>query len=200
VIFMCADSYHVDARGLNCPQPVLAAKKALDSMAGGVLTAIVDNLTAKENVVKFAASQGFGGSVEQAGEIYRIRISKAEQCISSVPERAQDAVVYFISRNTLGQGNEELGAILIKSFFFTISEKTPLPKTIIFVNSGVFLTVAGSPVLELLQTLAAQGVQILSCGTCLDFYKIKDSLAVGSISNMYTIVDEIGAAGKVITI
>ncbi|HWQ61982.1 MAG TPA: sulfurtransferase-like selenium metabolism protein YedF, partial [Negativicutes bacterium] len=107
--------------------------------------------------------------------------------------------VYLITQNTLGHGSADLGAILMKSFLYTVLESEPLPRAILFINSGVHLTVAGSPVLDNLAALAARGVKVLSCGTCLDFFNLKDKLAVGGVTNMYTIVAEL-AAGKAVTL
>jgi len=92
-----------------------------------------------------------------------------------------------------------LGGVLIKSLLFTLVEKQPHPKTVMFINSGVLLTTQGSPVLEHLQKLEQAGVQLLSCGTCLEYYQLKDKLAVGGVTNMYTILDEM-SANKAITL
>ncbi len=196
-------STEIDARGLACPQPVIATKKALDAIAGGVVTTIVDNPVAKENVLKFAAASGFGVSVEEAGGHYRLRITKDAPAAggASAPVVCQPAggTVYLISQDTLGHGDAELGAILMKSFLYTVLESQPLPRAVLFLNSGVRLAVAGSPVLDHLTALAARGVRVLSCGTCLDFFGLKDKLAVGEVTNMYAIVAEL-AAGKAVTL
>lgn len=196
-------STEVDARGLACPQPVIATKKALDAIAAGVVITMVDNQAARENVMKFAAASGFGVSVEEACGHYRIRITKDAPAAvgAGAPVVCQDAgeTVYLITQNTLGHGSADLGAILMKSFLYTVLESEPLPRAILFINSGVHLTVAGSPALDNLAALAAHGVKVLSCGTCLDFFNLKDKLAVGGVTNMYTIVAEL-AAGKSVTL
>ncbi len=198
-------SINIDARGLACPQPVIATKKALDGITEGVVTTIVDNVVAKENVVKFAAANGCGVSVTQQDGQFYIKITKGTGKVQ--PEETQQSggpldekLVYLISRDTLGHGSKDLGAVLMKSFLYTLGEKEPLPKAIMFINSGVQLTVEGSPVLEHLKTLASRGVSIMSCGTCLDYYKLKDKLAVGTVTNMYSIVDELSAAERAITL
>lgn len=196
-------SIDVDARGLRCPQPVIATKKALDSIDEGIVTTIVDNMTAKENVIKFASANNCGVSVTEKDNHFYIRITKGKaQAQERVePIAAQEGkLVYLISQDTLGHGNTELGAMLMKSFMYTLLEREPRPQTIMFINSGVKLTVLGSPVLEHLQQMAERGVQILSCGTCLDFYHLKDKLAVGGITNMFTIVDELSSAAKAVTL
>jgi selenium metabolism protein YedF len=100
-------------------------------------------------------------------------------------------MVIAITADTMGKGNEELGKILIKSFVYTVSETPPYPKTMVFYNGGVRLTCQGSPVLDDLIRLEDKGVEIISCGTCLDFLELKDKLKVGSISNMYTIYEKL---------
>ena len=197
---------NVDARGLSCPQPVIATKKALDSINEGVIVTIVDNEISKENVIKFATANQCDASCEEKNGAFYIRITKAKTAglTVSLPTEAvinapAGKVVYFINQAVLGQGSMDLGAVLMKSFFYTLTEMDELPRSILFVNSSVHLTVTGSPVLELIQNLATRGVTILSCGTCLDYYKIKDKLAVGSVSNMYTIVAEMNA-GPVVTL
>lgn len=193
---------YVDARGLACPQPVIATKKALDSMEDGTVTVIVDNAIAKENVLKLAASSYCEARVEEKNGLFTLQIVKgsgSNQAESPITVAAASATVYLITKNTLGHGNDELGGVLIKSLMFTLVEKQPHPKTIMFINSGVLLTTQESPVLEHLQKLEQAGVQILSCGTCLDYYQLKEKLAVGGVTNMYTILDEM-SANKAITL
>ncbi|MDR7868778.1 MAG: sulfurtransferase-like selenium metabolism protein YedF [Sporomusaceae bacterium] len=199
-------STEIDARGLACPQPLIATKKALDVIADGVVITLVDNAAAKENVVKFAAANGCGVSVEEQGGNYRICITKGAPVAAghSGPaggqaERPAGNTVYLITKDTLGHGSDELGAILTKSFFYTVRESQPLPNAILFINGGVRLAVAGSPVLDHLAALAAAGVTVLSCGTCLDYFGLKDRLAVGGVTNMYSILDQL-AAGKAVTL
>lgn len=194
-------STQVDARGLACPQPVIATKRALDAIREGVVTTIVDNAVARENVVKFAAANGCEASVEEKGGHYHIRITKGEPpagCCEAAPAEG-DGPVYLITRETLGHGSDELGAVLMKSFFFSLGEIEPLPRAILLINGGVKLAAEGSPVVEYLASFAECGVKVLSCGTCLDYFKIRDRLAAGGVTNMYTILAELSAA-KTITI
>lgn len=187
---------YVDARGLACPQPVIAAKKALDSIDEGTVTVIVDNAIAKENLLKLAASSHCEVGVNEKDGLFTLQLVKGSGSIEAEPLNtivAASATVYLITKNTLGEGNEELGGVLMKSLLFTLVEKQPYPKTLMFINSGVLLTTQGSPVMEHLQKLEQAGVQILSCGTCLDYYQLKDKLEVGGVTNMYTILDEMSA-------
>lgn len=194
----------VDARGQACPKPVIMTKKELDNIEEGVVVTIVDNEVAKNNVSKLAKSLGYEYTVEDKSENeYVITIVKGEGEVK-VEENAPkmqtgDRVVVFSSK-TMGKGSEELGEILIKSFIYTLTESTPYPSTMIFYNGGVYLTCEGSPVLEDLKKLEKEGVEIISCGTCLDYYNLKDKLQVGEISNMYTIYDKMRNAANIINI
>lgn len=186
----------IDCRGLACPGPVINTKKALEELAVGRITVIVDNEVAKTNVVKFATANGLSAAVEAKDGHHYINIVKGagQQVAAASPATGAAAgggAVYLVTQETLGHGSPELGAVLIKAFMTTLLEIRPQPQTLLFMNSGVKLTVTGSPVLEQLTALAGRGVAILSCGTCLDYYQCKADLAVGEITNMYTIVETI---------
>jgi selenium metabolism protein YedF len=193
----------LDCRGLACPQPVILTKKALDQLPAE-MTVLVDNLAAKENVAKFASTAGYGVSIEQVEGNYRLRLVAGTVAPrdSSQPEfaAANFATVFLLTRNTLGTGSEELGAILIKAFFVSLMELPQQPKAIMLVNSGVYLSAEGSPVLAALQDLSKRGVSIMVCGTCLDYFSLKDKLVVGSVTNMYSILTELTGAEHAITL
>lgn len=184
----------LDARGQACPKPVIMTKKELEKMEKGILTTIVDNEVAKENVSKLASSMGYSFSVEElAHDEYHIHINKGEVEEGenlSHSKNLKDMTIAF-SSDTMGNGDEGLGKILMKSFVYTVSESTPYPSAMIFYNGGVKLTCEGSEVLDDLIRLEEAGVEIVSCGTCLDYLNIKDKLKVGSISNMYTIYEKL---------
>lgn len=193
----------IDARGLDCPKPVIMTKKELDQLKEGVITTIVDNEVAKENVSKLAKSQGYDYSVEDISEEeFRIHIKKGEGDIQVKTEKEgefKDITIAFASE-FMGGGSEELGKILMKSFIYTITEVEPFPAKLIFYNGGVHLTCEGSEVLDDLKKLEEAGVEIISCGTCLDFYDKKDQVEVGDISNMYTIYESLRNPANTITI
>ncbi|WP_028308976.1 sulfurtransferase-like selenium metabolism protein YedF [Desulfitibacter alkalitolerans] len=178
----------VDARGLACPEPVICTKKALEKLEAGTITTIVDNDVAKDNIIRFAKSFDYPVEVEKKDENYHIKIRKSGGLIADIDSGKNIAIL--ITSKFLGRGNDELGKVLTKSFFFTLTETYPLPKTIMFINSGIILTCEGSNVLEEIIDLEKKGVEILSCGTCLDYYQLKDRLCVGSITNMYSIVEK----------
>ena len=189
----------VDARGLNCPEPVILTKRAMDIGEVERLVTIVDRTAALENVTKLARSQGYEVEVEDKEGDYYITMVRSRE-ISAQDAGDQEDVAILITNRYFGQGDEELGKILMRSFLYTLTELNGRVKNIIFMNSGVFLTTEGSEVLEILQSLSQEGVEILSCGTCLDFYGLKDKLAVGDVTNMYTATDILSRADRSITL
>lgn len=194
----------VDARGLECPKPVIYTKKAIEENKGGRVTTIVDNDVAKQNVMKLAKNLGYDVKVTNNNGAFYIDISNDYLNVNSevLPESKPSFrdLVLFIGNDKLGSGENQLGEILMKGYFYTLTENKPYPKAILFVNSGVLLTIEDSEVLGHIRILESEGVEILSCGTCLDFYKIKDKLAVGGVTNMYTIVDMMNNAKNTVTL
>lgn len=192
----------IDARGLNCPQPVILTKKALDEAGEGKITTIVNSETAKENVRKLAQSMMCDVDIHQVGGDYYIDIFKQKEIqeIGGGSPSEHSGLIVFIGSDTLGSGDRVLGQVLMKAYLKTLLDMCPLPETMIFVNSGVNLTVQGSEVLDSLKGLEEAGVEILSCGTCLDYYTLKDKLAVGQVSNMYTIVEKLNNGENTITL
>ena len=194
----------VDARGQLCPKPVIMTKKELDNLPNGILTTIVDNEVAKDNVSKLAASYGYSFTVDKSNDKdYYITITKGEvkpeEANVCIPDTFKDVTI-AIGSNLMGSGEEELGKILMKSFIYTVKETTPWPATIVLFNSGVYLTCEDSQVLDDLKSMADEGVEIISCGTCLDYYNIKDKLMVGEIGNMYTIYEKMRNANNTLNI
>lgn len=189
----------VDARGLACPQPVILTKKALERH--DEVLVIVNDATARENVKKLASSMGHAYTVEQQGDEARITITRDGSCsLAEDVISAAGPVVVAVSSDTMGTGDDALGGVLMKGFLHTLLDTTPRPDVIIFFNAGVKLAVVGSEVLDDLGTLADAGTEILVCGTCLNFFEIKDRLAVGSVSNMYDIARSMLTAGRLVRI
>jgi selenium metabolism protein YedF len=188
----------IDCRGMACPQPVVTVKKALDESEGKAFILIVDNLAARDNVERFAQSQGAMVDVQKKGEDCYLHIQKKSACDLQGSLHKAEKVVVYINSNLLGVGEEALGAILMRSFLKTLLDLKPIPSKLIFINSGVRLTSEGSEVLETLKTLLEKGVEMLSCGTCLDFYGLKEKLKVGIISNMYDIAQYLLEADRLI--
>lgn len=188
----------IDCRGLACPQPVLTTKKTMEEMGEGELMVIVDNPSARDNVMRFAQSHGAKVAIEQKGNDFYLRIEKKKG--AELPEMVHkdEKIVVYINSNLMGVGEEALGTILIRSFLKTLLDLKPIPSKLIFVNAGVWLTTEGSEVLDSLKALSEKGVEILSCGTCLDFYGLKEKLRVGVISNMYDIAQSLLEADRLI--
>ena len=194
----------VNAVGNACPIPVIKTKKALSELGGaGTVRVLVDNETAVQNVTKMAQSAGGKVTSEKESDnkfVITIEMAKAPVFADEAAEeapRSGDTVV-AVASDRMGSGNDELGKVLIKSFIFAVSQLEKLPKTMIFYNGGATLTCEGSPCLEDLKNLEKEGVEILTCGTCLDYYKLKEKLSVGSVSNMYSIVEKLAGAAHII--
>lgn len=189
----------VDARKLTCPEPVMLTMQALAEAEE--ITTIVDNETARENVLRFGKSQGCEVVIESKPDGIYLTLKKA----TTVPpkqERPQvTGTVLLIASDVLGRGeNKELGNLLMQSFLHTIGGLTSKPETIILINNGVKLVTDDSPVLGELRQLESRGIEILACGTCLSRLQIMDKVAAGQISNMYIIADILLKATKVISL
>lgn len=195
----------INAVGDQCPIPVVKATRALKEFReAGTLEVQVDNEIAIQNLTRLANGKGLKHSSEKlSDELYRIIIwvdgpvEMSEADIGCTVDNRGDFVV-AIDADIMGRGSEELGKTLMKGFIFAVSQLETLPKTMLFYNGGARLTTEGSVSVEDLKGMEAQGVEILTCGTCLNFYGLTDKLAVGGVTNMYTIVEKLAGAGKVI--
>ena len=220
----------IDARGQACPQPVILTKKALKEPVFDVITVIVDNDTALKNVTLLAEKHGAIYTSESRKDGHYITLSRApspdaaetgavpraapgaagpaeaeQRKTAGAPFPAHDRIegpssVLAVNSAVMGRGDDELGAILIRGFFHALLEAETKPGTIIFYNSGVRLTAEGSPVLDDLVELEKYGVTLLACGTCLEYFELKDRHTVGSVTNMYTIAETLLEAERVINL
>ncbi len=197
----------VNAVGEQCPIPVVKATKALNGMMeAGVLEVHVDNEIAVQNVTRLAAGKGYKVSSEKKSDkLFVITMEVTDLPAAGAPE-PECACVPDIRGNTvvaidsaaMGSGDDELGKTLMKGFIYALSQLEELPKTVLLYNGGATIPVEGSVSLEDLKSMEAQGVEIMTCGTCLNFYGLTDKLAVGQVGNMYAIVETLCGAGKVI--
>jgi len=187
----------LDCRGKSCPLPVLETKKLIEEQNLDEVKVGVDNETSRENVRRFLESRGFRVAEEQQGNDFFLTASKLTDG-SPHPEGQARKIMAFIDAETVGRGDDRLGAILMKSFVVTLKELKPLPWRIAFVNGGVKLASQGSEILPFLIDLQNLGVEILLCGTCVDFYQIKEQLGVGRTSNMYEIVSSLADSTSVL--
>lgn len=192
----------IDARGMACPKPVIMTKKELESMNSGALTVLVDNEVAVKNLEKLASSLGYICSNEENEGEYKVMIVVGEGKVETEETKTEELSdeVVLIAGNTMGEGSEELGKILMKGFIYTLTESKPYPKAILLYNSGVMLTTEGSESIEDFKKLEAAGVELISCGTCLNYFGLGDKLLVGEVSNMYTIVEKMKTASNTIRI
>lgn len=210
----------VDARGLACPLPVVNTKKATAEMQqGGTVTVLVDNEIAVQNLQKFATQKGYESKAEKVlDEEYKVTITvtvkgsgngetvaeegalagTVEESLSCQPDVRKKGMIAVLSANVMGMGDEKLGKALMKAFVFALTKQEQLPETILCYNTGAYLTCEGADTLEDMKNLEAEGVKILTCGTCLDFYGIKEKLAVGNVTNMYEIVEIMEQAKTII--
>jgi len=195
----------LDCRGLACPQPVINTKDALEKQGAAELEVLVDNEAARDNVTRFAQSQGCRVEVEARDSDFALTIRKTGPLSGAPVETTcqvpagQPRLVVKIANQFMGLGDEALGRVLIKAFIKTLSEATLKPSALVFYNAGVKLTVEGSEHIETLKALSDSGVDILACGTCLDFFRLKDTLAVGRVTNMFEIIETLSAADRVVS-
>ena len=202
----------LDERGKQCPLPVIEAKKALEASAPGEkVEVVVDNEIAVQNLSKMADHKGLAVCSEKTGDrefLVTITVGEGNDQASEAPAAAEEVtctpdgrrkgMVVVLSSNRMGQGDEALGKLLMKGFVFALTQQDMLPETILLYNSGAFLSCEGSDNLEDLKTLEAQGVEILTCGTCLNHYGLAEKRQVGGVTNMYEIVEKMTKASVVV--
>ena len=201
----------VNAMGDACPIPVVKTKNAIKELNGaGVVETLVDNEIAVQNITKMSNQKGYGLKSEKLGENeYKVTMeigegavvdssnAEEEEISCQVPTKKKNVVV-VISSKAMGDGNDELGATLMKGFIYALSQQDELPATILFYNGGAVHTCEDSASLEDLKSMEAQGVEILTCGTCLNFYGLTDKLQVGGVTNMYVIAEKMTSADLVV--
>jgi len=203
-----SNNVQVNALGDACPIPVVKTIKALAALGGaGTIETLVDNEVAVENLKRLASEKGCGVSVEKAAEKewhvtfdvpegLSVDAGEADDAQCLVP--AKKNLVIQVSSDAMGAGSDELGRNLMKTFIYAVTQQDELPATMLFYNGGAHLTCEGSPTLDDLKALAEQGVEILTCGTCLNHYGIADKLAVGEVTNMYVICQKLEQASNIV--
>ncbi|PLY03496.1 MAG: sulfurtransferase-like selenium metabolism protein YedF [Desulfuromonas sp.] len=189
----------LDCRNQQCPGPVIATRKALLDNPEGTLSVLVNDETARENVSRLATSMGFAVDAEGNGDEHTLNLTPGAGPLPNEGAAAiQGKTVLFVTSDCLGEGDPELGRILLRNFLITLNEASSRPDTILFLNAGVKLTVEGAETIEALNRLACDGVDIAACGLCLEFYNLKEKLAVGRISNMLETIETLQSAGRII--
>ncbi|MDR2795215.1 MAG: sulfurtransferase-like selenium metabolism protein YedF [Spirochaetaceae bacterium] len=199
----------LDMREKPCPIPVVNAKKALAVQGAEGVVVIVDNFVAVQNLEKMAKGSGWGFSYVEDGEsLYRVTVVKGpaqvpDEALAASPSAkggGKKGPVVLITSDSMGRGAEELGRLLIKGFVFSLSQLSTPPEAVIFLNGGAHLTTEGANTVADLKALEARGAEIYTCGTCANYYKLTDALAVGSITDMMSITNILANASSVITI
>ncbi len=200
----------LDMLGKPCPIPVVEAKKVLANPAVDGVEVAVDNIVAVQNLEKMAKGLGYAFSHRAAGDkLFYASLTRTENSILPTPDApapapeetpAATGAVVLITSDRMGSGSDDLGRILIKGFIFSLTELAPAPQAVIFLNGGAKLTTQGANTVPDLQALAAKGCEIFTCGTCANFYKLTDKLAVGGITDMMGIATRIAGAARLITI
>lgn len=196
----------VDGKGLLCPQPLILTRKALKNcLPGETLRVECDNRTAFQNILTFLSDQGLSPTGTEEGQLYVVEVVNQPGMISPEggiptpePTCGSTAYVVSVSSDRMGDGDPQLGAILMKGFLNALTEQPVLPTHLVFYNSGVKLTTLASGVLSSLKALEESGTEIMVCGTCVDFYDLKGQLGAGKISNMYTITETMAKTGHVV--
>jgi len=204
----------VNAMGDACPIPVVKTKNAIKELEGaGMVETLVDNEIAVQNLTKMAQQKNYGVRSEKIGENqYRVIMTIGESADEAGAEAVEETTaeetcmpdgrkgnkVVVISSSYMGTGDDELGAVLMKGFIYALSQQDELPKTILFYNGGAKLTCEMSPTLEDLMSLEANGVEILTCGTCLNHYGLTEKLKVGGVTNMYVIAEKMMQADLIV--
>ena len=186
----------VNAVGEVCPKPVIMTKKALKEIESGVVEVSVDNITSKENVEKMAKEMGHTFETREEGNVFVITITKSGE--KQENSSKEENIVISIGSDKMGEGEDELGKILIKGFIYALTEAETLPKTVLLYNKGVLLASTFEDTVKDLKVLEERGVEILSCGTCANFYHVQEQIKVGTLTNMYTILERQMKAAKVI--
>lgn len=189
----------LDCRGQQCPQPVVQTRRLMLEDPEAAICVQVDDAASRDNLCRLAASQGYSAGVTDAAGEFLIELTPGTvPAAATGSAAAAGPTVILIGSDQMGNGDVKLGQILMKSFIFTLNEGDVTPDVILFVNTGVKLAVGGSDVLEPLEQLLERGVDIASCGLCLEYFELKDALAVGRISNMLENVNTLAKAGRII--
>ena len=196
----------VDAKGMACPLPVVEAKKAMaQATKGETIRVLVDNEIAVQNLTKMAQQKNCAVSDSATDDgNYSVEITLGEQTTVQAEEPAtclpvpSGKTVVVLSSDTMGGGSDELGAALMKGFVFALTQMDTVPDTVLMYNGGAKLSSEIPETIADLKKLEEAGCEVLTCGTCLNFYGLTDQLAVGSVTNMYVICETMSQAGKVI--
>ena len=195
----------IDARGLACPAPVLQTKAAIEEACPDLISVLVDNEAARQNVTRFLESQQYNATAEQKGDEFlvtgrRVDGTQTKEAPKVATDQELKKIMIMVATDRMGLGDDALGKLLMINFIKTLKEMGPELWRLVFVNNGVKLTIDGADTLADLQALAADGLQIMVCGTCLTHFNLLEKKQVGETTNMLDIVTAMQLAEKVINI
>jgi selenium metabolism protein YedF len=199
----------IDAKGQQCPAPLIATKRALkETKTGGSFKVLTDNKTAFENISRFLHDNKTDFSAVEKAGIWTLTITKSisggshtraeEYCTTLIPHFSKGDFIIAFTSDKMGEGNEELGRLLISNFIKALKDLEVLPRKIVFYNNGVKLGASDSPVVEHLKEIENMGVVLLLCATCVKFYSLEDKITVGTLSNMFEIAQAMTSASNVV--
>jgi selenium metabolism protein YedF len=188
----------LDCRGQQCPQPVVQVRRQMLAAPTAPLQVLVSDPVARDNVRRLAASRGYQVTVADDGETFRLDLTPAAPAAGQTAMPASGPTVILVASDQMGNGDPQLGHILMKNFLFTLAESDATPDLLLFVNGGAKLTVQGSDVIEPLQKLIELGAEVATCGLCLDFFGLKNALVAGRVSNMLELANALQGAGRII--
>ena len=202
----------LDGFGLPCPMPLVMVKKEIDK-GEREITIRVDNETAVKNITRLASKKGMPFSVADVEGGFRILVGGegVATATGSVTPSATPAACgiggstcgysVFIGKDHVGEGDGQLGRNLMKMAIYTLNQADLPPMNLLFMNSGVQLLCQDEPqIVDSVREMMSKGTDVLVCGTCLDYYGIKDDLRIGEVSNMYDILERMHESDKVITL
>jgi selenium metabolism protein YedF len=199
----------VDTKGQLCPAPLIATKRALkETPVGESFIVLTDNKTSFDNVSRFLKDNNTGFQVSESGGVWKLTITRTsgklvnpnaeEYCIVPVSHFEKGNFIIVISSDKMGEGDDELGLLLMTNFIKAIKDMDKLPQKIILYNKGVTLAANYSPHIEHLMDLEKMGVELLLCATCVSHYKIESFVETGILSNMFVIAESMASAGNIV--
>jgi selenium metabolism protein YedF len=199
----------IDTKGQLCPAPLIATKRALKETAvGESFILLIDNQTSFNNVSRFLKDNNTGFTASESAGVWTMTISRTvvdvpqvnaeEYCTDTIAHFQKGNFIIVITSDKMGEGDPELGQLLMANFIKAVKDLDKLPQKMIFYNKGVTLVTKTSPLIDHLTDLEKMGVELLLCATCVNYYKITDVVVTGTLSNMYTIAQVMASAGSIV--
>lgn len=188
----------IDCRNWLCPKPVIEVRKVMLAAPDVAVCALVEDQVARQNLLRLASSLGWSVKEKDVDGVAALEFSPAASTTTAVTACVGGTTVVLVAAATMGSGNDELGRILLRNFLLTLPELEIPPAAIYFINDGVKLVVQDADTVEILQKLADLGIDLAACGLCLEFFGLKEKVAVGRITNMLDIVQGMTNAGSVL--